>query len=348
MRITRREILVTALASGCLMVDYGHPAAAAAASEDPYAGVDPELIPRLRQIGAGDLSAETLWRWRNAPPTVPPETLPPPAPQLERKIIPGSRGNPPVTIFVVDPTPGTRGRPAYVYVHGGGYVMFSADRNPRLLQEIAIENDCVVVAVDYRLAPEARFPAALEDIYAALCWLRSNASALGVDASRIAVGGESAGAGHVASLSIAARDRGGPNIAFQLLIYPMLDDRTGSSRPAAPNAGRFIWTPASNRFGWSSLLGMPAGSDTVPAHCVPARATDLGGLPPTYIGAGAIDLFAREDIEFAGRLMDAAVPTELLIAPGAYHGFDLAVPDASVSRRFTTSWKAALKRGLAK
>ncbi|SEJ95376.1 Acetyl esterase/lipase [Sphingobium sp. AP50] len=226
--------------------------------------------------------------------------------------------------------------------------MFSADRNPRLLQEIALENDCLVVAVDYRLAPEARFPAALEDIYATLCWLHDNADALGIDASRIAVGGESAGAGHVASLTIAARDRGGPRTAFQLLVYPMLDDRTGSSRPAAANAGRFIWTPASNRFGWSSLLGMPAGSDTVPAGWVPARVSDLVGLPPTYIAAGAIDLFARENIEFASRLMEAGVPTELLVVPGAYHGFDLAVPDAPISRRFTASWKAALKKALSK
>lgn len=345
MRISRREILITALASGYIVADNAG-AAKAAAPADPYAGVDPELIPRLRQAGGGNVSAETLSRWRNAPPTIPPKTRPSPAPQLQRKIISGSLGNPPVTIFIVDPSPGKRGRPAYIYVHGGGYVMFSANRDPALLQDIATENDCVVIAVDYRLAPEARFPAALEDIYATLCWLHDNADALGIDASHIAVGGESAGAGHVASLAIAARDRNGPRIAFQLLIYPMLDDRTGSSRPAAPNAGRFIWTPASNRFGWSSLLGMPAGTDAIPAHWVPARVDNLTGLPPTYVAAGAIDLFARESIEFASRLMDAAVSTELLIVPGAYHGFDLAVPGAAISRRFTASWKAALKRGL--
>ncbi len=337
--------MVGALASSYIVADYAKRTAPPTIA-DPFAGVDAELIPRLRQIGGGDVSAETLARWRNTPPTISPETRPPPAPQLQRRTISGSKGNPPVTIFIVDPSPGTHGRPAYIYVHGGGYVMFSANRNPKFLQNIATENDCVVIAVDYRLAPEAHFPAALEDIYATLCWVRDNADALGVNAGHIAVGGESAGAGHVASLAIVARDRSGPKIAFQLLIYPMLDDRTGSSRAAAPHAGRFIWTPASNRFGWSSLLGMPAGSDAVPAHWVPARVDNLADLPPTYVAAGAIDLFARESTDFASRLIDAAVPTELLIVPGAYHGFDLAVPGASVSRRFTASWKAALKRGL--
>jgi acetyl esterase/lipase len=215
------------------------------------------------------------------------------------------------------------------------------------LQQIAKDHDCTVVSVDYRLAPETPFPGALEDNYAALKWLYANAESLGVDRKRIAVMGESAGGGHSATLTMAARDRGEVPILFQLLIYPMLDDRTGSTRAVAPHIGAFIWTRQANRFGWDVLLGVPAGSRSVPRGSVPARATDLHGLPPTYIGVGALDLFVDEDIEFARRLVNAGVPTELYVAPGAYHGFFFLVPNATISKRFDESYNAALARAFA-
>lgn len=145
-------------------------------------------------------------------------------------------------------------------------------------------------------------------------------------------------------LAIAARDRGEVPIAFQLLIYPMLDDRTGSSRQVPPYIGAYVWGPASNRFGWSSLLGVPAGSRTVSAGAVPARVANLAGLPPAFIGVGSIDLFVAEDLEYARRLIDSGVPTELCVVPGAYHGFDIFAPEASVSKAFRASWSAALAR----
>jgi acetyl esterase/lipase len=154
--------------------------------------------------------------------------------------------------------------------------------------------------------------------------------------------GVSAGGGHAAMLVIAARDRGEVPVAFQCLIYPMLDDRTGSSRQVPPHLGAYIWVPASNRFGWSSLLGVPAGSRVVPAGAVPARVQNLAGLPPAFIGVGSIDLFVDEDIEYARRLIDSGVPTELFVVPGAYHGFDLIAPEASVSKAFRASWSTAL------
>jgi acetyl esterase/lipase len=201
-----------------------------------------------------------------------------------------------------------------------------------------------VVSVDYRLAPETHFPGSLEDNYSALRWVYNNADSLGVDRKRIAVGGESAGGGHAAQLAIAARDRKEIPILFQLLIYPMLDDRTGSTRPVRPNIGNFVWNSGSNRFGWSSFLGVPAGSDKVPPGSVPARVENLGGLPPAFLSVGSIDLFVEEDIEYARRLIAAGVPTELHVIPGAYHAYDLIVPDAAVSKRFTESWKIALNR----
>jgi acetyl esterase/lipase len=214
------------------------------------------------------------------------------------------------------------------------------------LQQASAAHGCVVVSVDYRLAPETRFPGSLEDNYAALRWLYANATELGVDRTRIALLGESAGGGHVAALAIAARDRGEVPVAMQVMLYPMLDDRTGSSRAVPAHLGVYVWDAAANRFGWSSLLGVPAGSHAVPRGAVPARVDNLRGLPPAFIGVGSIDLFVEEDIAYARRLIEAGVPTELYVAPGGYHGFDIIVPDARISKRFKAAWNDALSRGL--
>jgi acetyl esterase/lipase len=311
---------------------------------DPYAVVDPELVPALKALPELILNSQTLAMVRQEP--VPPP-LPAPAPQPVERRIPGPPGAPELRLIVVDPAPGHKGRPALLHTHGGGYVARSAALAVNVLQTAAQSCNCVVVSVEYRLAPETRFPGSLEDNYTALRWLYTNADALGVDRKRIAVGGESAGGGHAAALAIAARDRKEIPIIFQLLIYPMLDDRTGSSRPVAPHVGEFVWTAQSNVFGWTSLLGVPAGSPKVPAGAVPARVEDLSGLPPGFIVVGAIDLFVDEDIEFARRLIAAGVPAELHVVPGAYHGYDLLVPKAAVTARFTEYWTTALRRAFA-
>jgi acetyl esterase/lipase len=182
--------------------------------------------------------------------------------------------------------------------------------------------------------------------YAALLWTVAEAEVLGIDPERIALMGESAGGGHAALLALAARDRGEVRPAFQCLIYPMIDDRTGSSRQAPEHIGWFGWNPAANVFGWKSFLGCPPGGDAVPAAAVPSRRADLAGLPPTFVACGGLDLFVEENIEFAGRLICAGVPTELLIVPGAFHGFDSFAPDAAISRRFRAAKVAALRRAL--
>ena len=210
------------------------------------------------------------------------------------------------------------------------------------MQSLAL--DCIIVTVDYRLAPETPFPGALEDNYAALKWLHANAADLGIDPMRIAIQGESAGGGHAAMLAIAARDRAEVPILFQCLTYPMFDDRTGSSRPVPGHVGTYCWTAKYNRMGWSALLGVSAGSDQVPSGAVPARAEDLSGLPATFIWVGAIDLFVDEDIDFARRLIACGVPTELVVVPGVYHGFDGASPGATV----TIDYKMAMLKALAR
>ncbi len=314
---------------------------------DPYSLVDPELLPTFKQFPAYDLSAEMVGKFRQLP-GMPP--LPAPAPQPVERHIPRdgthTPGAPEVRLWVVDPAPSEKGKPLLLFIHGGGFVMPDPMLMPRL-QQIATDCHCVVVSVDYRLAPETRYPGSLEDNYAALKWVHAHAAELGIDRARIAVGGQSAGAGHAATLAIHARDRNEVPIIFQLLIYPQLDDRTGSTRPAPPAIGQFMWTASANRFVWSALLGVPAGSSRVPAGAVAARVASVAGLPPAWIGVGSIDLFVEEDMEYARRLVHAGVATDLLVVRGAFHGFDLLVPDAEVSQQFSASWKSALRKAFA-
>lgn len=320
------------------------PAPASAVVFDPMIHVDPELrslVPALLSPAAqSPLTRETLDASRKL--QFAPRPLP--KPEWTRRSIPGLPGAPEVVVYIVAPPAGGMPRPAILHIHGGGYVAGSAQGSLRMAQEFVAALDCVVVVVDYRLAPETPFPGALDDNYAALKWLYGNADDLGVDRSRIAVMGESAGGGHAAMLAIAARDRGELPLLFQALIYPMLDDRTGSTRVVPPHIGTLTWTADKNRFGWTALLGVSAGSADVPAEAVPARVENLKGLPPTFIGVGSIDLFVQEDIEYAQRLIESGVRTELHVVPGAYHGFDIFVPKASVSRQFMSTLQGALAR----
>jgi acetyl esterase/lipase len=204
-----------------------------------------------------------------------------------------------------------------------------------------------VVNAEYRLSPDTAFPGPLDDVYDALVWLHRHAEALGVDRARIAVLGESAGGGLAAMLAIRARDRGEVPLRYQVLIYPMLDDRTGGAHPVAPFIGTLGWTGPANQFGWSAFLGAPAGGASPPPGAVPARVESLAGLPPAFIGVGGVDLFVDEDLAYAARLVDAGVPVQFHLTPGAFHGFDFVVPEARVSREFTAAWKSALRAAFA-
>ena len=312
---------------------------------DPISHVHPQLRafvePIQRMIGPPGLDLEILAARRKLVYGKPPAAQPA---WIER-IVPGAAGDPDVRVYVVNAARPGAGKPAILHIHGGGFVMRDAASAISHVQELAHDLDCVIVTVDYRLAPETPYPGALNDNYAALKWLHVNAEALGADASRIALMGDSAGGGHAAMLAIAARDRGETPLIYQALLYPMLDDRTGSTREAPRRHGQIVWTPQENRFCWTALLGVEAGSDDVPAGAVPARVEDLRDLPPTFIGVGGIDLFVDEDIEYARRLIAAGVPTELIVVPGAFHGFDGLV-QADVVRRFNTAFMAALRSAL--
>ena len=343
---TRRSFCIGSGAAVAAMASSGG-AAAPAASFDPTPYVHPELRTYFSQIkkmfGDTPFTAQALAGERKRSFARPPL----PAPAWMEKVIPGPKGAPDVRIYIVNgPPAGDHPRPAILHVHGGGYVLGDAKSSISQLQEIAAALDCVIVTVDYRLAPETRFPGSLEDNYAGLKWLYANAASLGADRSRIAVMGESAGGGHAAMLAIAARDRGEIPLVYQALIYPMLDDRTGSIRKKPPYQGMIIWNEQRNRFGWTSLLGVPAGSRRVPYGSVPARVENLRGLPPAFIGVGSIDLFVDEDIEYAQRLVDAGVSVTLDVVPGAFHGFDI-FANTSIARRFKSELIASLKSAFA-
>lgn len=274
-----------------------------------------------------------------------PPALSLPAVQPQERFIAGGEGNPKLRVVVLDPAPERPNKPAILHLHGGGLVVGKPEVAVPELQQLSAELGALIVSVDYRLAPEQPFPAGLDDAYAALGWLHQAAVELGVDRKRIAVMGESAGAGLAAAVSLRARDRGEWPIRFQLLRYPMLDDRTVLRLPPA-HVGTFIWNAQSNAFGWTSLLGRKPLMAEAPAEAVPARAVDLAGLPSTWIGVGTLDLFAQESIHFASRLVEAGLPVEMSVVPGAYHGFDTMVPQARISADFIAGWKSALSRSL--
>ncbi len=228
--------------------------------------------------------------------------------------------------------------PALLWMHGGGFVIGTAAQDDTLCRRLADTLGITVAAVEYGLSPEHRYPAALEQCYSALTWLANLPS---VDADRIAIAGGSAGGGLAAQLAFLARDRGEITVAAQHLVYPMLDDRTGGHH-RHENPGFRLWDSHSNQFGWAAYL-----ADADPEQAVPARRTDLAGLPPAWIGVGTVDLFHDEDLAYAQRLIEAGVPCEVDVVDGAFHAFDQIAAKTDVARGFFDRQCASLRAALA-
>ena len=261
------------------------------------------------------------------------------------QLVPGLQGDPAVRVRIYQPADRPNILPGLLWIHGGGYVLGDIEQDDRLMKQLVKRIGCVALSVDYRLAPEHPFPAPVEDCYAGLRWLFAHAGDLGVDPSRIAIGGPSGGGGLAAGLALLARDRGEMQVAFQLLIYPMIDDRNVAPASAtAPDT--YVWTRENNLMGWRAYLGHEPGGKDVSPYAAASRAVDLKGLAPAYIPVGDLDLFLDENITYAQRLLAAGVPTELHVYPGAFHGFNGFVPNAEVSRRFNGDRDNALKRML--
>lgn len=219
---------------------------------------------------------------------------------------------------------------AVVHAHGGGMVAASvALFAPYIAQYVALSG-VPILSIEYRLAPEGRDTDLAEDVFTGLMWLTEHHTELDVDPERIGLFGESAGAGIAAGVAILARDRGVP-VAQQVLIYPMLDDRTVVPDPQLDGIAN--WTYVSNQTGWGALLGKSRGTDSVSPIAAPGRLTDFAGLPAAYIEVGALDIFRDEDIRYAMNLLTAGVSTELHVHPGLLHGFDQFAPTADVTKR---------------
>lgn len=255
--------------------------------------------------------------------------------EMEDRTVPA---DPEVAVRIYRPH---RAQGAIVWLHGGGFVMGNLDTEHPWAARLADGSGAVVISVNYRLAPENPFPAALDDVYAVLTWTAERALELGIDPGRIAVGGHSAGGGLAAALALRARDQQGPPIRFQLLNQPGLDDRQ-----TAWSAQQFTNTPWMNRDKVTQLWRHYLGFTPASPYAAPARATDLAGLPPAYVATAEFCPNRDEDIDYAVRLLQAGVPVELHQWPGTFHGSQ-AILSAEVSQRQLAELGAVLRRALA-
>lgn len=246
----------------------------------------------------------------------------------------------PVDIRIFTPNGGRAQKAAVLDLHGGGFAIGTTRMDDQLNISIAREVDAVVISVEYRLAPEHPFPTPAQDCYDALLWVWAEAEGLGVDRDRIAVHGDSAGGGLAATVCLWARDLDGPRVAFQSLLEPELDDRCDTPSMLA-GTDTPVWYRDNALLSWQYYL---SGQEPSP-YAAPARMADLRGLPPTYVTVNQIDPLLDEGLAYARRLIDAGVPTELHLWPGAYHGFDM-VEAAAISQRAGAALHAALRRGL--
>ena len=259
----------------------------------------------------------------------------------EDHMVPGPTGEPEVGVRVYRPVTSDGALPGIVLIHGGGMVLGDVDGEDALAMMLCDQVGAVVVSVEYRRAPEHPYPAPVEDCYAALLWTAAQAGELGIDPDRLALYGGSAGGGLVLATALLARDRKGPALRFVMSIYPMIDDtNTTPSSHEITDVG--IWDRHGNIEAWGYYLnGKPADQ-----YAAPARAEDLTGLPPTFIDVGTVDLFRDEDIAFAQRLMQAGVPCELQVYPGAFHASESLAAEAALSQRIWANRIGALRRAL--
>ncbi len=272
-------------------------------------------------------------------PKIPADTL------VENITIPGQAEQTKIRLRVYKPKSIVAPTPVLIWMHGGGYVLGKPEQDDGSCAQYVRELGITVVSVDYRCAPKHPFPAGLEDCYSALKWVESHSEELGIDTNRIAIGGASAGGGLAAALIQLAHDRQEIAPVFQLLIYPMLDDRT-VLRTDIDDRNNVTWSQKSNRFGWECYLGKPCGAEDVPVYSVPARREDLSGLPPAWIGVGSLDVFHDEDSAYAQRLKECGIECEMDIVPGAFHGFDVFDPKLSIVQDFRKSQITALREHL--
>jgi acetyl esterase/lipase len=258
----------------------------------------------------------------------------------EDRTIPGPEGAPDLIVSIFKRADHEPGGPGIYHTHGGGMIIGDRFTGIDGILEWVELFDAVAVSVEYRLAPEDPDPALIDDCYAGLVWTAEHADELGFDADRLIIAGASAGGGLAAGTALLARDKGGPSLAGQVIIYGMLDDRneTVSSHQID---GIGVWDRGSNDTGWDAYLGDRRKTDSVSIYAAPARATDLSGLPPAYLDCGSAEVFRDEDVAYASAIWASGGIAELHVWPGGFHGFDMMAPQAAISvamRRTRTDW----------
>ncbi len=312
--------------------------------KDNYSKIHPELQQVAKKSPSITFSKMNIWLFRLlislAPTPKAPENI-----LVENIFITGQDDRTKIRLRIYKPKSIAAPTPVLLWLHGGGYVMGQPEMDDLGCAQYVRELGITIVSVDYRYAPKHPFPAGLEDSYSALKWVESHSQQLGIDAKRIAIGGASAGGGLAAALVQLAHDRQEIKPIFQLLVYPMLDDRT-VLRADIDDSNSPAWNQKSNRFGWESYLGKKCGAEDVPAYSVPARREDLSGLPQAWIGVGTVDVFHDEDVAYAQRLKERGIECELYIVPGAFHGFDVFDPQVPIVQDFRKSQISALKKYL--
>lgn len=310
--------------------------------QDPFAHIHPDLQPLARRTPAFTFNRKTLWLVRlmsylSRPTKIPSDVL------VENRRVPRVDGQGAIRVRFYRPRTTAVGMPLLIWHHGGGYVMGRPEMDDWRCLRFVRDLGLAVFSVDYRFAPKHPFPAGLEDSYTVLQWVQSHASTMNLDASKIAVGGTSAGGGLAAALAQWAHDRQEVPLIFQLLIYPMLDDRTVTRTPAT--ATHPVWNQQSNQFGWESYLGQQK-EEPLP-YAVPARRANLAGLPPAWLGVGTADLFHDENVAYAERLRASGVACELEVVSGAFHGFDALDHQSPLAEAFQQAQINAMRRYLA-
>ena len=301
---------------------------------------DPELVPLALAFPETDITdlgrARELLR-QQQPPFTAPESL-----RIEKRTVPGPPGDPDVEVCIMTPRDLTAPAPAVYWIHGGGFVLGDVDGDLHAPAHIAVSLGAVAVSVEYRLAPEHPYPAAAEDCYAGLKWMAGHATELGIDASRIAIAGVSAGGCLATAVALMARDRGGPALCFQVLDIPVVDDRLQTPSMLA-YTDTPCWDYPSAVLSWQAYLGPDHHGDLAP-YAAPARADDLSGLPAAYVVTCEFDPLRDEGIEYAQRLIQAGVATELHHYPGTFHGSCAAGAGTAISDRMVDDRTAALAR----
>ncbi|MET0627614.1 MAG: alpha/beta hydrolase [Acidimicrobiia bacterium] len=291
--------------------------------------LDAEVAPFCEAMAAFAVTADAVSGMRAAPAGLSENSTSDPVERADHIV----SEDPAVVVRSYRPRNAAAVLPCVYWIHGGGYVVGNYEMDDARLARWSVEFQCVVTSVEYRLAPETAYPGPLDDCFAGLQWVFEHADELGVDRERVGLGGISAGGGLAAGLALLARDRS-LRLSFQLLESPMLDDRQVTS--SSQLDGLPIWSRESNEFGWRSYLGDLYGRDDLPPYAAPARAADLVGLPPTFVIVGGADGFRDENIEYALRLNQAGVPTELHVLPGAPHGVASLFGSTSIAVRWET------------